>query len=146
MRTIKNLWCSVHQPTEEQKRELTETIQINVIGTKVTEFEQELIFLKDVNPELQSSINSLQFDSSLNKLAQELVSTIDNGNYTPAQIGGSPAFIFRVGVIYGEMINSDMVRSPRFPRFSFNKRESVDIPQKDGTIKKIAIFKHEGWV
>lgn len=134
MNTIKNLWCSVHQPTPEQLQQLKND-------------NNELIYLKDINPRLQGEINALRFDSNLNVLAEELVQEIDRGNYTPIQIGGSPAFIFKVGSLYGEMNSPmSMERAPKGPKFSYTKRISEDVPQEDGTTKKISIFKHEGWV
>jgi hypothetical protein len=134
MRTIKNLWCSVHQPTPEQKKDLKNG-------------KNELIFLKNINPKLQEKINDLKVDSDLNLLAEKLVQEIIKGGYTPIQVGGSPAFIFAVGRIYGEMNSPlSMERSPERPRFSYTKRISEDIPQEDGTTKKISVFKHEGWV
>jgi hypothetical protein len=32
------------------------------------------------------------------------------------------------------------------PLFSFSKRNSIDVPQADGSVVKTAIFKHAGWL
>ena len=32
------------------------------------------------------------------------------------------------------------------PVYAFSKRESVDVPQSDGSVRKTAIFKHAGFV
>jgi hypothetical protein len=30
--------------------------------------------------------------------------------------------------------------------YSFSTRESVDQPQPDGSVRKVAVFRHTGWV
>ena len=55
-----------------------------------------------------------------------------------AMIGGAPWFM-------GPL--ADGVQSAGFtPVFAFSRRESVDAPQPDGTVRKTAVFRHSGWV
>ena len=58
--------------------------------------------------------------------------------YSAAMIGGAPYFqapleraLLKVGVK---------------PLYAFSKRESVDEQMPDGSIRKVAVFRHAGWV
>lgn len=117
------LWCSPHTPTEEQ---LT---SINEMGS--------IIFLKDIAPELMTRLsNTPSIRSECKILADEISDIADTLHAKIVQLGGSPLFlIMAAGVIgSGRMIFAD------------SERVSEDIPQPDGTVKKISIFKHKGWI
>lgn len=32
------------------------------------------------------------------------------------------------------------------PLYAFSRRESVDQPQPDGSVRKVAVFRHAGWI
>ena len=118
------MWCSAHQPTTEQMVELLES-------GKVT-------FLKDVAPELQQKINNCPPDRDvLSGMAKDLLSFTED--YTLVQVGGSPMFLYVLGSVVGAHL------SKRAMLFAYTKRISEDVPQKDGSIKKTSIFKHEGF-
>jgi len=53
-------------------------------------------------------------------------------------IGGAP---FLMGALEHELRGAC-----RMPVYSFSKREVVEQAQADETVKKVAVFKHTGWV
>lgn len=61
----------------------------------------------------------------------------DTGAST-AMVGGAPFF--------GSILEATLVAAGIEPVYAFSKRVSKDIPQEDGSTKKILVFKHEGWV
>lgn len=121
----KILWASAHDPTLEQLREMEEAGEVS--------------FLKKVSPELFQKLTNLQIDSNLRQLAEELVSFLRKKNFSMlVQPAGSPAFLFVLGTV---------MKDTEFPVFfAHSKRVSKDVPQPDGTIKKVSTFRHEGWI
>lgn len=116
---LRKLWCSPHQPTKEQGA--------------------NYILLKDVNPELfQKLINSPDNRDELEKLAEKLIVFAEKNNYEIYQPAGSPAFQFVLGYLsYPTQIKFN---------YAHTERESEDVPQEDGTIKKISIFRHKKFI
>lgn len=117
------LWCSPHTPTSEQLTSLNE------MGS--------LIFLKDIAPELMARLSNTP--SKRNEcaiLADNISELAEKHNAIIIQLGGSPLFlVMAAGVIgTGRMIFAD------------SERVSEDIPQPDGSVKKVSIFKHKGWI
>jgi hypothetical protein len=55
-----------------------------------------------------------------------------------AMIGGAPFFMRPLE----EALLADGVE----PVYAFSRRESADQPQSDGTVKKVAVFRHTGFV
>jgi len=55
-----------------------------------------------------------------------------------AMIGGAPFFMSTLE----RALREAGVR----PLYAFSRRESVDESQADGTVKKVAVFRHAGWV
>lgn len=117
------LWCSPHTPTEEQLESL------NDMGN--------LIFLRDIHPSLMARL----MDTPSNRkdcmiLADNISELAEKHNAKIIQLGGSPLFlVMAAGVIgSGRMIFAD------------SERVSEDIPQPDGSVKKVSIFKHKGWI
>ena len=121
----KLVWASAHNPTPEQIKELRE------MGT--------VMFLKDTNPELHKKLcNNPSTRKELMDLAEELLEETDG--CTIVQPAGSPVFMTVLGSIARGVANSKTIM------FALSKRVSKDIPQSDGTVKKISTFKHEGWI
>ena len=67
-----------------------------------------------------------------------LASHYASSHVQTVMIGGAP-FLMAALV---EELQSHYLR----PVFAFSKRESVDEPQPDGSVRKVAVFKHAGWV
>ena len=121
----KFLWCSVHQPTKEQQAELTQLGQ--------------LVYLKDVFPSLQESINNCPPDRpALSRLAIDFAQLALTG-YTIVQPGGSLLFQFMLG-----QAAQDVSMSDRF-LYAHSERISVDVAQSDGSVVKTSVFKHLGF-
>jgi hypothetical protein len=87
-----------------------------------------------------------EIEARANKLAEIAVSEAsmyagDTDNevwITRVMIGGAPFFM---GAL------EKAIRECGFtPVYAFSKRESVDQPQPDGSVKKIAVFRHCGFV
>ena len=53
-------------------------------------------------------------------------------------IGGAPFFMSTLEVI---LLEADLI-----PVYAFSRRESEDQPQADGSVRKVQIFRHAGWV
>lgn len=121
------VWCSPHTPTKEQLTSLKSMGEIE--------------YLKDINPSLFNNIaNSPTSKEEMRVLADELYSFVCLGKdiQTIVQPAGSPAFQF----VLGQRVkgNGNEVI------YAHSKRVSEDIPQPDGSIKKVSTFKHLGWV
>ena len=126
----KYLWCSPHTPTEEQMKSLDGLLHL----------------LENQSPELQDRLSNMSYNDDLSDLAWDLISVAQKGNYILVQPGGSPAFQCMLGRSIA--ISNEVDGENEAPEviYSFSKRVSKDIPQEDGTIKKISLFHHEGWV
>jgi hypothetical protein len=116
----KAIWASAHKPTDEQLSSLQEE------GFHVS-------LLKDVNPELFGALTNLKADSNRSQLAFRLLRLECDAIVQPA---GDPAFHLQLG---------EKEKRVRII-FSFTNRVSEDITQPDGSVKKVSIFKHEGWI
>lgn len=58
--------------------------------------------------------------------------------YDKVMIGGAPFFM--------STLESVLYRSGKIPCYAFSKRESAEEIQEDGSVRKINIFKHVGFV
>ena len=117
------LWCSPHTPTSEQH------ISLNEMGN--------LLFLKDISPMTMADLtNTPSSRSECRVLAESISEIAENKNAKIIQLGGSPMFLVMASSVIG---NGRMI-------FANSERISEDIPQPDGSVKKISIFKHKGWI
>ena len=126
----KVIWCSVHTPTTEQLEELESWLD-----------EGELLYLKDINPVLfDTLVNSPSMSYELLGLAKTLDELAREMNAILVQPSGSIAFQYMFGKV---AMTNFYVTSVLY---SHSKRVSEDVPQEDGSVKKISIFKHECFV
>lgn len=117
------LWCSPHTPTEEQ------LISLKAKGN--------LLFLKDISPMTMADLTNTPSNRNECKILADTISEIaENNNAKIIQLGGSPMFL----VMAAGVIGSDRMI------FADSERISEDIPQPDGSVKKISTFRHKGWV
>jgi len=128
------LWCSAHTPTQEQRFEL--------------ESQGRLVILSEVNGELQAQLNNTPMDANeLSLLAKDLMhyaSRVVGADYI-VQPGGSPAFQAILGM--RQRFNMDFESEEYVSlMYAHSERVSEDIPQADGTVKKVSVFKHLGWI
>lgn len=122
------VWASPHNPTTEQLEAL-----------KFSKVE----FLKEIDPELFNEISDSPSDAiGLSKLAEKLCKKL--AGKAIVQPAGSPAFQCALGKEIEAKRNLSMP-TPKVI-YAHSKRVSVDEMMEDGTIKKVSIFKHEGWI
>jgi hypothetical protein len=122
------MWCPAHRATLEQLAELAEWPG------------GELFLLSEQAPELFARLTDCPSDvKSLHNMAEELIEVARRlrCKYVVLPIG-SPAFNF--------------VLAPKLERrrfhvgFAHSRRESQDVPQPDGTVKKVSLFRHEKFI
>lgn len=122
------VWASPHNLTEEQ----LEALRFSKVE-----------FLKEINPELFNELCNSPSDAiGLSKLAEKLCKEMSGKAII--QPAGSPAFQCALG----KEIEARRNLSLPTPKviYAHSKRVSVDEMQEDGTVKKVSIFKHEGWI
>lgn len=70
--------------------------------------------------------------------ARELARIVSMFQVDKVMVGGAPFFM-------GPLV-AELRYIHRASLFAFSRRESVDQPQPDGTVRKVAVFKHAGFV
>ena len=116
------VWASVHQPTKVQLEELEEMGNLTFLDNEM----------------LDRLTNTPSDRVGLINLATKLDNLV--GDATLVQPSGSLAFIHILGFIRGGVyVNKKTI-------FAHSERVSKDIPQADGSVKKISTFKHLGWI
>jgi hypothetical protein len=122
-----------HNATDEQKAQL-------VVEPRMTKEKIKKLLTFEEIPTKE------EIESRATKLAEIAVSEAsmyagDTDNMiwiTRVMIGGAP-------YLMGALENA--VKECGFtPVYAFSKRESIDQPQPDGSVKKIAVFRHLGFV
>ena len=117
------LWCSPHTPTSEQLESL--------------QSKGNLLFLKDISPMTMTDLTNTPSSRNECRVLAETISEIaENNNAKIIQLGGSPMFL---------VVASSVIGTGRMI-FADSERISEDIPQPDGSVKKVSIFKHKGWI
>lgn len=133
MSSVKFLWASPHQPTTEQLSSLEER--------------GEVIYLKEVNPEMFGRLVNQEINDDLITLAEDVVEMCSTEHiHFLVQPGGSPAFQCTLGKVLESMSDGYYDVAVPAVAYAFSKRVSEDIPQPDGSVKKVSTFIHEGWV
>lgn len=123
----KFIWCSVHTPSAEQLAELK-----SAWGMK-----GELIYLKDIYPSTQEFLNNCDADyTNLLQYAKDLHEIARSEDAVLVQPGGSMAFQYVMGKVRMTSLHMSTVL------YAHSERVSEDIPQEDGTVKKVSYFKH----
>ena len=132
MNEKKKLWASAHRPSPEQ-------------GT-------DFIFLE---PALQARLNQTGDDPQvLRALARELLQTAHALGADIYQPGGSPAFQCLLGQEAQRMATGyrvvgcaggvDPVEVGIF--YAHSERESKEETLPDGSVRKVSVFRHRGWI
>lgn len=68
----------------------------------------------------------------------EAIATLAYWDADSAMIGGAPYLM--------PALSAALKNRKIQPVYAFSKRESVDMPQEDGSVRKVAVFKHVGFV
>ena len=129
------IWASAHHMTPEQKKDLERDFE-------------EVLELRKINPELWKKLTNLELGVKLLPLAVQLLELAEEKGSkgrpaTLIQPAGSPAFQNMLGRVTQNWIDLLKVRVPT--RYAESKRESIDSTLPDGGIKKISVFRHQGW-
>ena len=74
----------------------------------------------------------------LESRAKALVAFVTKMGCCKAMVGGAPYFM--------SYLERALKEKGYTPVYAFSKRESVDQVQQDGSIRKVAVFRHAGWV
>ncbi len=119
---MKILNLTQHAPSNDQ---LTAGV-VNLTDSKWSEVKKLMTF--DTLPSTQ------QLQDSAFKIAQIASET----DCKKAMIGGAPFFM--------SALQNNLIAVGIKPVFAFSMRESVDVPQDDGSVRKMAVFKHLGFV
>jgi hypothetical protein len=127
----KFIWCSIHTPSVEQVAEL-----YSVWG-----MEGSLIALKDIYPNVQAFLDNCS-DSYEDMLetAKDLHDIAMKDNAVLVQPGGSPAFQYVLGKVRMTALRMSTVL------YAHSERVSEDIPQEDGSVKKVSVFRHAKFI
>lgn len=70
--------------------------------------------------------------------AESIAQITEEEGYKYAMIGGAPYFM---APLEGALLSHRIT-----PLYAFSQRESQDIPQEDGSVKKVMVFKHLDFV
>lgn len=84
------------------------------------------------------TFNSLPTREEIEKRAEALVNIVKEAKVCDVMLGGAP---YLMGVLEVKLKAMCIT-----PLYSFTERRSEDQPQPDGSIKKVAVFRHIGWV
>lgn len=135
MQNIKTFVIMSHKLTDEQIKDLN----------------SEVILLSDVNPKLAQTVKNLNPYLSLKQIkeiALQCVMLASNKNCTQMVCMGEPCFAMWVNMFAGGLENGilfPILKTKLTCLQSTTLRESVDVVQNDGSIKKISVFKHVQW-
>lgn len=130
MKRILNL--TQHEATTDQRR-------AGVIDTLSAELKKLLTFDELPEPEdVQARAERLaQFAADWFE-EDDIRRAAEGGPQCYVMIGGAP---FLMAPLEKALIEADM-----WPVYAFSRRETVEQPQPDGSVKKVTVFKHMGFV
>lgn len=128
---------------EEEEEESQETAIINLTQHPATA-EQQAAGVVDFIPEIKSQVcelltfDTLPTSSEIHARAKKLAGIAAAWGFKAAMIGGAP---FLMSALEAELNRSDVT-----PLYAFSVRDSVEQQQPDGTVRKLNIFRHLGFV
>lgn len=137
----KILICLQH---ELQEKQITELKQLGY----------DIYLLREENPEIFNKMaNSPSDPEDIRILADEFVNFILRQDIEAVLLPlGSPALMFQIAKYLGEDFWLTQKAKKQgynpLPKFFFahSTRVSEDVPQPDGTVKKVQVFKHEKFI
>ena len=112
-----------------QHQATTEQISAGVIEPEVTDKKTICSLL---------TFEEIPSKSDLENRANALVAFVTKMGCRKAMVGGAPYLM--------SYLESALKSKGISPVYAFSKRESIDQPQPDGSVKKVAVFRHAGWV
>jgi predicted Fe-S protein YdhL (DUF1289 family) len=108
---------------------------VDLEGPELTQLKSELTF-----DELPTEAEIISRAKSITRLACAAIGDEDIYEITPAQamIGGA---LWLMPALATELMDHEIE-----PVFAFTKRETEEQPQPDGSVRKVAVFRHAGFV
>jgi hypothetical protein len=122
-----------HNATAEQKAQLV--VEPRMTKEKI----RELLTFEEIPTKAEIEARASELAEIAVSEANHYAGETDNEVWiTRVLLGGAPFFM---GAL------EKAIRECGFtPVYAFSKRESVDQPQPDGSVKKVAVFRHLGFV
>lgn len=120
------LWAAAHNILPEQRAELEKD------GS-------EVVILSELSAELHKKLCNITPECDLYSLAKAIISLCNRHEAVLVQPAGSPAFQYVLGRT-NEQADGYNARVP--VAYAVSERVSEDIPQADGTVKKVSVFRH----
>jgi hypothetical protein len=122
-----------HNSTDEQKAQLV--VEPRMCKAKI----QKLLTFEEIPTKEEIEARASELAEIAVSEANHYAGETDNKIWiTRVMIGGAP-------YLMGALENA--VRECGFtPVYAFSKRESIDQPQPDGSVRKVAVFRHLGFV
>ena len=84
------------------------------------------------------TFNTIPSKEEMAERAEALAKVATSHGVDSAMIGGAPYFM--------SALESALKAHGVKPMYAFSVRESADVPQADGSIRKVAVFRHLGFV
>lgn len=122
-----------HTATQEQKAQL-------VVEPRMTKEEiRKLLTFEEIPSKEEIESRATKLAEIAASEASHYAGDTDNRIWiTRVMIGGAP---YLMGALEKALRECGFT-----PVYAFSKRESIDQPQPDGSVKKIAVFRHIGFV
>ena len=122
-----------HTATQEQKAQLV--VEPRMCKDKI----RELLTFEEIPSKEEIEARASELAEIAVSEANHYAGETDNKIWiTRAMIGGAP---FLMGALENALRECGFT-----PVYAFSKRESEEIPQPDGSVRKIAVFRHIGFV
>ena len=123
------IWAAAHTILPEQRAELEQT--------------GEVVLLSELAEMTHRDLCNLTQESDLRGLAIALIAMCNRHNAILVQPAGSPAFQNVLGQVNQFALEHNNARVPIC--YANSERVSEDIPQPDGSVKKVSVFRHLGF-
>lgn len=107
---------------------------------QIDDFGGDIVVLKDINDELAAQSSQVPpelEEKDIKRLAADVVDAASKEDATHFYIAGEPTLVFHAMKLAKES-GMQVIQST-------TRRESEDIPQPDGSVKRVAKFKHVQW-
>jgi hypothetical protein len=150
MKRLQMIWASVHKLDDDQHYELSKRGDVIILADVMPDLQNRMIDSPDNRDEV--------FDLAHNCFT-ELQEEFKGERIMLVQPSGSLLFQFALGQVIAEKRISNRMDDEKEignieykpdpflgVLYSYSKRISEDIPQKDGTTKKVFIFRHEKFI
>jgi len=138
-----------HELTQEQKDAIKPFVE-RLVGDG-GDVEVTITNLKDELPELYNQLSNIPYGTNTQPLIESLINKVveigDRYNASLTLIHfpiGSPRFMFEVAMVYAYLFRDGSIGDV-YPIFSHTERKVVEEKLDDGSMKKVSVFKFNGY-